>query len=295
MTSQYEQGRSDHRNGKVRARNIWRVALNPLRLPYYLGIVSSLLAHWATRISLKVAVPLIYLRLLAPSGSPTLIADTSLIILTPNLLSRRTRFCLRSVLKYEIPQEILVFQTNKDFSYSSGVNRGIRASTTRNIVLLNDDCFVKDKWLSSLLRLAESKPELGIVGSKLLHPNGQTYCTEGYMTAEGRMIQAISMPETAHSVRGLLGCAMLIKKKTITDIGLFDEAYSPFLYEDTDFCYRARLKGWQVYYCPESQVYHISGATLRKKLEEEFVKSVEERNKPLFLERWGELMKKGAV
>lgn len=295
ISSQYGHGRSDHRSGKVRARHVWRLVLNPLHIPYYLGVVSSLIAHWATRLTLKVSLPVIYLRLLFPSRGARLITDTSLIVLTANLLSRRLRFCLRSVLKYEIPQEILVLQTNKDFSYSSGVNRGIRASTTNNIVLLNDDCFVKDRWLSSLLRLGESRPELGIVGSKLLYPNGRTYCTEGYVTTEGTTVQVISRPETAHPVKGFVGCCMLIKKKVIADIGLFDERYSPFLYEDTDFCYRARLKGWQAYYCPESEVYHISGATLRRKVDQQYVKSVEERNMRLFLERWGELMRRGVV
>jgi hypothetical protein len=295
MNSQYRQGRSDHRSGKIRARNIWRVVLDPLRLPYYLGIVSSLLSLWTTRVSWKVSVPFVYLRLLLPSGSSRIIADTSLIILTSNVLSRRTQFCLRSVLKYEIPQEIVILQTNKEFNYSSGVNRGIRASTTNNIILLNDDCFVKDKWLSSLLRLAESEPRAGIVGSKLLHPNGHIFDTGSYISLnDGKPVPVMSQPETAHPVKGYLACGLLIKRKTITDIGLFDEAYSPFLYEDADFCYRARSKGWQVYYCPESQVYHILGATVGK-LNQAYVKSVLERNKQLFLERWRDLMKKDAV
>jgi GT2 family glycosyltransferase len=196
-------------------------------------------------------------------------------------------------LKYEIPQQVLVLQTNKDFSYASGVNRGIRASTTNNIVLLNDDCFVKDKWLSSLLRVAESEPKAGIVGGKLLHPNGHILDTGAYISVNGESVPVISQSETAHPVNGYLECGLLIKRKTITDIGLFDESYSPFEYEDADFCYRARSKGWLVYYCPESEVYHIGGATIQK-ANKDYFKSVVERNKKLFLERWGELLKNGS-
>lgn len=294
MSSQYRRGYSDNRNGKVGARNIWRVVLNPLRFPYYLGVFSSWLPLWMNNVSSKLFLPFIYFRLLLPSGSPRPIADTSLIILTPNVLSRRTQFCLRSVLKYEIPQEIVILQTNKEFSYPSGVNRGIRASTTNNIVLLNDDCFVKDKWLSSMLSLADSKPRVGIVGSKLLRPNGRILDTGAYISLNGESVPLISQPEIAHIVMGYMECGLLIRRKTITDIGMFDEAYRPFLYEDADFCYRARSRGWEIYYCPDSQVYHISGGTV-KKLNQGYVKSVIERNKQLFLELWGELMKKGAV
>jgi GT2 family glycosyltransferase len=296
IESQARKGYSDHRNGEIRARDAWRVVNQPLHLPYYLGVAYSILAYWAFKSVLQIGLIGIYLRLILPSTRKArLVTNTTVIILTSNVLSRRFQFCLRSVARSEIPEETIILQRSKDFSYSSGVNRGIETSKTDYVVLLNDDCFVKHDWLSSLKRLAESDSRIGIVGSKVLYTTGRVWKTEGRIPMTGKPIEVLFEPELSHPVKGYVdGSCMLIKKTAIRDIGLFDEVFSPFLYEDTDFCYRARLKGWLIYYCHESEVYHIGSATILRK-ERDWRKPIVERNRTVFLERWSDLIKREVV
>jgi GT2 family glycosyltransferase len=57
------------------------------------------------------------------------------------------------------------------------------------------------------------------------------------------------------------GCAMLVRRDILKDIGLFDSRY--FMYgEDVDLCWRARLGGYKVVYVPSAIVYHKYGGTM---------------------------------
>jgi GT2 family glycosyltransferase len=54
--------------------------------------------------------------------------------------------------------------------------------------------------------------------------------------------------------------AALYRKETLNEIGLFDERFFAYL-EDVDLSYRARINGYQCWYCPGAVVYHVGSAT----------------------------------
>ena len=294
MRRSFASGYSDHRAGKVKAREALRVILKPRDAVYYLGVEWSLVSYWRSVITLPFYLTRLYAVLMLSRGKASLIEGTSVVIPTTSFLGRKFQFCIRAMSHSEMSEEILVFQVNKNFSYSEAVNKGFRSSKGKYVVVLNDDCFVKGKWLSALVQLAESNPRIGIVGSKLLRVNGKVTDTGAYITPDGRTVGEIDNPEVPHVVKGFLGCSILIKRELIDQIGGFDEIFSPYLYEDTDFCYRARLNGWLVYYCPNSEVYHIHSASLRYEKPEHF-RQIRERNMRIFLERWKALMEAGRV
>jgi len=294
MRRSFASGYSDHRAGKVKAREALRVILKPRDAVYYLGVEWSLVSYWRSVITLPFYLTRLYAVLMLSRGKASLIEGTSVVIPTTSFLGRKFQFCIRAMSHSEMSEEILVFQVNKNFSYSEAVNKGFRSSKGKYVVVLNDDCFVKGKWLSALVQLAESNPRIGIVGSKLLRVNGKVTDTGAYITPDGRTVGEIDNPEVPHVVKGFLGCSILIKRELIDQIGGFDEIFSPYLYEDTDFCYRARLNSWLVYYCPNSEVYHIHSASLRYEKPEHF-RQIRERNMRIFLERWKALMEAGRV
>ena len=294
MKKKFASGYSDHREGKTRAREMWRVFLNPGDASYYLGVEWSLVTYWSSVITPFFYLGGLYTKLILAREKASLVEETSVVIPTTSLLGRKFQFCIRAMSHSEMPEEILVFQVNKDFSYSEAVNKGIRSSKEKYVIVLNDDCFVKGKWLSALVQLAECNPRVGIVGSKLLHVNGKVTSTEAYITPDGDTIEEVDNPEVPHIVKGYLGCSILIKRELIDQIGGFDEVFSPYLYEDTDFCYRARLNGWLVYYCPKSEVYHIHSASLRR-INREHLRGIKEKNMRIFLQRWKANMEAGRV
>jgi len=294
MRRGFEPGYADHRAGKVRARQVWRVLIEPTSALYYAGVSWSFVTYWFSVVPSAVYLARIYARLMLSRATASLVEGTSVVIPTTNFLDRKFQFCIRAMKHSELPEEILVFQVNKGFSYSGAINKGIRSSKGKYLVVLNDDCFVTGNWLSALVKLAESNPRIGIVASKLLRVDGKSPDTGAHINLDGETVPETDNPDVAHIVNGFLGCSILIKRELIEQIGGFDEVFTPYLYEDADFCYRARLHGWFVYYCPNSEVYHIRSASLRRE-NLEHVREVKERNKRIFLQRWKPLIEAGKV
>jgi hypothetical protein len=75
-----------------------------------------------------------------------------------------------------------------------------------------------------------------------------------------KWVVALPIPKRTQQVDWLAGASMMIRRRVLEEVGLFDEAF--FLYfEETDLCRRARLAGWPTFYVPESSVAHIGSAS----------------------------------
>lgn len=153
-------------------------------------------------------------------------------------------------------------------SYAKAVNTGIKDATGEYVLLLNNDVvFRQADWLYHMLITAENSWNIGIVGCRLLYPNGTIQHAGGillpderydhlYRGKEGNLHEACLV----YDVEAVTGALMLIKKKVIEDIGLLCEDY-PLSYEDVDYCLRARQRGWRVVYCGKAFAVHNEGAT----------------------------------
>ena len=83
------------------------------------------------------------------------------------------------------------------------------------------------------------------------------------------------------------GCCMMIKREVIGNIGLLDESFF-FFVEDAEFCYRAKQKGYGVYYLPDAHVIHIRGGSSAQKDLEKAVKFRREAEKLFIVRTFGE-------
>jgi hypothetical protein len=54
---------------------------------------------------------------------------------------------------------------------------------------------------------------------------------------------------------------MIIRKKALDDVGLFDEQYF-FFFEETDLAYQMRSAGWKIYHVPDAFIYHLQGQSI---------------------------------
>lgn len=66
----------------------------------------------------------------------------------------------------------------------------------------------------------------------------------------------VGQADEPRDVDYVTGAAMGIRRPVLLEIGLLDESYGPFYYEEVDFCYRARSAGWRVVYLPQAQAIH---------------------------------------
>jgi cellulose synthase/poly-beta-1,6-N-acetylglucosamine synthase-like glycosyltransferase len=158
--------------------------------------------------------------------------------------------------------------------------------------LLNNDTKVHKQWLSSLFKLIDSDEKIGMVGSKLIYPNGKLQEAGGIVWNNGECSNfgrgnKSDMPEYNYvkEVDYISGASILIRKSIWEKIGGFDKRYSPAYYEDTDFAFEIRKFGYKVMYQPKSVVEHYEGISNGKDLSSG-IKKYQLVNKKKFVEKW---------
>jgi hypothetical protein len=169
-------------------------------------------------------------------------------------------------------------ERNGGFAY--GNNVAIRAALAQSVRptyvhLLNPDTVVRPGALSRLMEFMDSRPDVGIAGSRLEHPDGAPQLSAfrfpgvlseldgglrlGVITRLlSRWVVAPPIPEETCQVDWLAGASMMIRDKVLDDVGLLDER-SFMYYEEVDFILRARRAGWSCWYLPASRVVHLVG------------------------------------
>jgi len=162
--------------------------------------------------------------------------------------------------RHEYP-EVRVLCLDRNYGFATANNRGIEFSSGEFIALLNNDTVAAADWAARLLD-AGKQSGAGIVASKvLLHADpklldsagdGMTTVGVAYKRGHREPSDRFAVMER---VFGASGCAMLLRRSMLADIGLLDDDFF-LLYEDADLCFRAQLRGWKCIYAPEAVVYH---------------------------------------
>lgn len=155
--------------------------------------------------------------------------------------------------------------------FSAGNNIGIKyANNADYFLLLNNDTVVEPDFLKKLLDEFNRNPKCGATISKILYysnPDVIWYAGGDFNKKTARSehwkfnVKDDMTEINSQKVSFASGCCMCVSKKVIDEIGLLDEDF--FLYEeDADFCYRIDEAGYEIFYVPESIIYHkVSAST----------------------------------
>lgn len=187
----------------------------------------------------------------------------------------------------------LVFVDNKEnLGFVGGCNSGLAAAKGTYTIFLNNDAEVTPEWLSELYQTIESDSKIGLVGSKIIYPNGILQEAGGIIFNDGtglnygKFDQADSYQYNyVRDVDYCSGASIIISTKLMRKFGGFDTLYQPAYYEDTDLSFKVRKEGLRVVYQPKSVIYHIEGGTAGTNLNTGF-KKYQEINREKFLKRW---------
>ncbi len=177
----------------------------------------------------------------------------------------------------EFPQVQLIV-SNNNLGYAKGNNVGIDAAHGRYLFILNPDTVLQPDILKQLFHYMEKNPTTGVVGPKLLWPDGTLQSSRrrfptigslfwestllGQWFPQNRHIQRYRMadhpPTKTQQVDWLVGAALFIRRETWQQVGPIEQNF--FMYfEETDWCYRCVTTGWEVHYLPEAQITHYEG------------------------------------
>ncbi len=186
----------------------------------------------------------------------------------------------------------------QNLGYVGGCNSGAAVAKGDYLLFLNNDTEVQPGWLLSMVNLAESRSDAGIVGAKLIYPDGKLQEAGGIIFSDGNgwnygrgFDPADPRFNFVRKVDYVSGAALLVKRALWDRIGGFDERYAPAYYEDTDLCFSVRKEGFQVYYQPESVVVHYEGQTAGTDLASGF-KKYQQINRAKFTEKWSKVLQK---
>lgn len=186
----------------------------------------------------------------------------------------------------------MLVQNRSNIGYLRSCNEGARNSSGQYLVFLNNDTNVCHGWLQSLLRTFEFIPSAGLVGSKLLYPNGLLQEAGGIVWRDGSAWnygrgQDPLNPEYSYmrSVDYISGASIAIRRELFNELGGFDTRYAPAYYEDTDLCFKVKEAGYKVLLQPCSQVVHHEGISCGKDTSSG-VKKYQLVNQRRFFLRW---------
>lgn len=169
------------------------------------------------------------------------------------------------ILKEKYP-EIQLIDTGKNLGFSEGNNVALKKCLKKNFsyfFLLNNDTVVDRDLLTHLVNAAEKHPNAGILGTKILryHDKNTIDHFGGVWNKDLVQFDPIGCGKDINSfteckvVDYICGCAFFIKRKVLEDIGFLLPEYF-LIWEEADYCYKAKEKGYQCLSVPEAKVYH---------------------------------------
>jgi N-acetylglucosaminyl-diphospho-decaprenol L-rhamnosyltransferase len=182
------------------------------------------------------------------------------------------------LVRERFPRARIIEQENRGFG--GGNNAGMRAASSDYVLLLNPDAWFLDDGFDRLASFAEAHSEAGIVGPKLLHPDGSLQrsvrgfptpwriATEFFflrkLAPRSRLLNAFhggpADHESVYDAEWLGGACLLVRSEALAAVGGFDEDFFLFS-EEVDWCYRFREQGWRVLFFPGAEVVHVIGAS----------------------------------
>jgi N-acetylglucosaminyl-diphospho-decaprenol L-rhamnosyltransferase len=178
--------------------------------------------------------------------------------------------------------DVRVVQLAENRGYGAALNEGMGLVDARYFLLMNGDAWPKPGAIEELLDFAESQQRAGVIGPRLLNPDGTLqpsvrgfptlwrlateYLFLRWLAPRSRALNAFYSAGFDHrSVRDaefLVGAVLLVRREALDEIGTFDTSFFMFN-EEVDFCYRARDAGWRVVFYPGAQFVHLGGASTR--------------------------------
>jgi len=196
----------------------------------------------------------------------------------------------RDVLK-DIPNiRLIVNKENLGFIQACNIGSGIAKSDY--LVFLNNDTKVTKGWLKALLEPAQEDRSVGIVGAKLVYPNGKLQEAGGIVWSDGSAWNYgrnddPEKPEYNYlrEVDYCSGACILVRKDLFDRVDGFDIRYSPAYNEDSDLAFTLRSLGYKTVYQPRAEIIHFEGTTSGTNITEG-IKKYQEINRGKFMEKW---------
>ncbi|MCX8105120.1 MAG: glycosyltransferase [Ignavibacterium album] len=185
--------------------------------------------------------------------------------------------------------EVKLIANEKNLGFGKANNLALKEANGKFLLLINPDTLVAEDTFSKLIEFFESHPDAGMVGCKILNPDGtlQLACRRSFpgpwtsftkvtglssLFPKSKLFARYNLTyldeNQTYEVDAISGSFMMMRKEVYDKVGGFDEQF--FMYgEDLDLCYRIQKAGYKIYYVHSTQIIHYKGeSTKRSSLDE---------------------------
>lgn len=178
---------------------------------------------------------------------------------------------------------VTLLRNYKNLGFAVANNQALKAVDAPFVLLLNPDTEVCPHVIDSLIAFLHEHPKAGVVAPQLLNTDGsiQKSC-RAFPTFSGMLYELLGLSrlfpknqkfreykmldwnhDQVRQVDQPEGACLLIRRETLAQVGLLDEEYF-MLFEEVDWCYRAKQAGWEIWFTPETQVVHHYGQSIKQ-------------------------------
>jgi GT2 family glycosyltransferase len=162
----------------------------------------------------------------------------------------------------------VVLRNERNMGFIRTCNRGAEVARGQYLVFLNNDTIVTPGWLDALVTTFKDYPDAGVVGAKLVYPDGRLQEAGGIIWSDASAWNYGKLDDPDHPRYNFVrdtdyctGACMMIPRMLFKQLGGFDTHFAPIYYEDTDLAFKVRHAGHRVIYQPLSRVIHFEGLT----------------------------------
>ena len=168
-------------------------------------------------------------------------------------------------IRAEFP-EVQIVPLSENKGYAGNNNVGISLALEQGadwVLVLNEDTLLAPNCIEHLVAAGESDPRVGIVGPMVYHAD-----EPNVIQSAGGIFDVYWRPKhveqnepdvgqfaNTRSVGWISGCALMIRRETVENIGLLDERFF-YYWEETEWCFRAQKHGWQILHVPQAKLWH---------------------------------------
>jgi len=160
-----------------------------------------------------------------------------------------------------------VLRCEEPFNFSRLNNLGVRQAQGDVLLFLNDDTrVIAPDWLEAMLEHAQ-RPEVGLVGAKLLFPDGTIQHAGLALNTAGRPTAHVFVGadgadwgyenalRVVRNCSAVTGACMMMRRSVFLEVGGFDEGYT-VICSDIDLCLKVRAQGYLIVWTPYALLQH---------------------------------------
>ena len=192
---------------------------------------------------------------------------------------------------------ITLIKNSRNLGFGAANNQGLRIMRGRYALLLNSDTVLTIHAVEELFAFMETHPESAMACGQLLNSDGSKQ--NSIASFPSLLTLMTNMPLLEYlfpkhypskrynhknpvEVDSAIGACLLVRKKAIDEVGMFDERYF-FFFEETDWAYQMKKADWKIFHIPTAFIYHLQGQSIGSDVRSriEFY-----RSRYLFFRKW---------